>query len=69
MWRHAYPEWAKKLGIEYGITAKHYSEVIAEQLQSGAFAFPKDGHEPVTVTWHDSCQWGVSRTSTRSPGR
>lgn len=22
MWRHAYPEWAKKLGIDYGITAK-----------------------------------------------
>ena len=35
MWRHAYPEWAKKLGIEYGITAKHYSEVVVRKDQGG----------------------------------
>ena len=29
MWRHVYPQWAKKLGIEYNITAKHYSEIIS----------------------------------------
>ena len=27
MWRHTYPEWAKKLGIDFDIQAKHYSEV------------------------------------------
>lgn len=61
MWRHVYPEWAKKLGIPYTITAKHYSEVVAEQLQTGEFAFPPlpEGEAPeVRVTWHDSCHMG-----------
>ena len=58
MWRHTYPEWAKKLGIEYDITAKHYSEVIAEQLKSGEFTFPENNLDPVNVTWHDSCHMG-----------
>lgn len=58
MWRHVYPEWAKKLGIEYSITAKHYSEVVAEQIQSGTFQFPAQDRAPVTVTWHDSCHMG-----------
>ncbi len=59
MWRHIYPEWAEKLGIEYNITAKHYSEVIAEQIREGAFTFPEqDDGEAVTVTWHDSCHMG-----------
>jgi Fe-S oxidoreductase len=58
MWRHAYPEWCKKLGIDYGITAKHYSEVIAEKIKSGEFAFPENGSKPCTVTWHDSCHIG-----------
>ena len=58
MWRHTYPEWAEKLGIEYGITAKHYSEVIAEKIKEGEFAFPENGREPCKVTWHDSCHIG-----------
>ncbi len=58
MWRHVYPEWARKLGLEYGITAKHYSEVVAEQIQSGTFQFPAQDRAPVTVTWHDSCHMG-----------
>ncbi len=68
MWRHVYPEWAEKLGIEYDITSKHYSEVIAEQLETGAFEFPTPtptgspdigGEEKkVKVTWHDSCHMG-----------
>ena len=57
MWRHTYPEWAKKLGIDYPIKAKHYSEVIAEQLKTGEFTFPAR-EKPVTVTWHDSCHLG-----------
>ncbi len=60
MWRHAYPEWAKKLGIEYNITARHYSEVVADRINSGEFAFP-EGKGPggeTTVTWHDSCHLG-----------
>ncbi len=58
MWRQVYPQWAKKLGIEFGITSRHYSEVVAEKLKTGEFSFPPDGHHPVTVTWHDSCHMG-----------
>jgi Fe-S oxidoreductase/FAD/FMN-containing dehydrogenase len=58
MWRYAYPEWANKLGIGYGIKAKHYSEVVSEKIRSGEFEFPDKGHPPVKVTWHDSCHIG-----------
>jgi hypothetical protein len=58
MWRHAYPEWCKKLGLDYNIKAKHYSEVIAEKLKSGEFKFPDHGKPAETVTWHDSCHIG-----------
>jgi len=58
MWRHVYPEWAGKLGMEYNITARHYSEVISERIKQGKFRFPDKGKEAVTVTWHDSCHIG-----------
>ena len=58
MWRHAYPEWAEKLGIEYDIQTKHYTQVVAERIQSGEFSFPDNGGQPLTVTWHDSCHLG-----------
>jgi Fe-S oxidoreductase/FAD/FMN-containing dehydrogenase len=57
MWRQCYPEWAKKLGIDYPIKARHYSEILAEQIKAGKFRFPKR-EKPVTVTWHDSCHIG-----------
>ena len=60
MWRNVYPIWAKKLGIEYDIKARHYTEVVAEKIKAGEFIFPepKNGGQPVTVTWHDSCHIG-----------
>ncbi len=62
MWRHVYPEWCEKLGIEYGITSKHYSEVVAEKVRSGEFVFPDKvtgrQSDKVKVTWHDSCHMG-----------
>jgi Fe-S oxidoreductase len=58
MWRHYYPTWSKKLGIEFGITTKHYSEVLAEKIRKGEFKFPDDGKDRGTVTWHDSCHMG-----------
>jgi Fe-S oxidoreductase/FAD/FMN-containing dehydrogenase len=58
MWRHGYPQWAKTLGIEYDITAKHYSEIVSEKLASGEFEFPANEMEPVKVSWHDSCHIG-----------
>jgi hypothetical protein len=58
MWRTVYPEWSEKLGMDYGITARHYSEVVGEKIKAGEFAFPGEGAEPVKVTWHDSCHIG-----------
>ncbi|HWR26535.1 MAG TPA: FAD-binding and (Fe-S)-binding domain-containing protein [candidate division Zixibacteria bacterium] len=58
MWRQVYPEWAKKLGIEYNITALHYSQIISDKIKSGEFEFPANDMKPVTVTWHDSCHIG-----------
>lgn len=58
MWRHVYPGWAKKLGIEYNITSRHYSEVLSEKIKSGEFTFPDNGQEKTKVTWHDSCHMG-----------
>ncbi len=64
MWRQVYPAWAKKLGLEYGVTARHYSEVLAEKIKAGEFLFPSPSPSndkqkaAVTVTWHDSCHIG-----------
>jgi Fe-S oxidoreductase/FAD/FMN-containing dehydrogenase len=59
MWRQVYPAWAKKLGIEYGITGRHYSEVLAERIKEGKLSFPSKGEgKTVPVTWHDSCHIG-----------
>ncbi len=58
MWRQVYPAWAKKLGVEFNIKARHYSEVLAEKISSGDFRFPDGTSQPVTVTWHDSCHIG-----------
>jgi Fe-S oxidoreductase len=58
MWRQVYPEWAKKLGIEYGISTRHYSQIVSEKIKAGEFKFPAQAAKPVTVTWHDSCHIG-----------
>jgi Fe-S oxidoreductase/FAD/FMN-containing dehydrogenase len=58
MWRHVYPEWSKKLGIDYPIQTKHYSEIVSEKILLDEFKFPETGTKPVTVTWHDSCHIG-----------
>lgn len=58
MWRHVYPVWARKLGIDYDIKTKHYSEILAEKINSGEFKFPENDKEELTVAWHDSCHMG-----------
>jgi len=58
MWRNTYPQWAEKLGIEYDIKAKHYSEIVSEKIKNGEFKFPQNKMKPTTVTWHDSCHIG-----------
>jgi len=55
-WKTYYPEWAEKLGIDYDIESKHWSEVIAEQIATGKMAF--DHTMDMKVTWHDSCHMG-----------
>jgi Fe-S oxidoreductase/FAD/FMN-containing dehydrogenase len=57
MWRQIYPRWAEKLGIDFDITTKHYSEVITEQIKNGKFQFPETGRK-IKVTLHDSCHIG-----------
>jgi len=57
MWRQIYPRWAEKLGIDYGITGRHYTEVIADQIKAGKFKFPDTGKK-MKVTLHDSCHIG-----------
>jgi Fe-S oxidoreductase/FAD/FMN-containing dehydrogenase len=56
VWHTFYPEWAQKLGIEYDIKAKHYSEILSEQIKSGALTF--DQRVDMKVSWHDSCHMG-----------
>ncbi len=58
MWRQVYPAWAKKLGLEYGITSRHYSEVLADKIRAGKFSFPLGKQNLLKVTWHDSCHIG-----------
>jgi Fe-S oxidoreductase/FAD/FMN-containing dehydrogenase len=58
MWRHYYPIWAKKLGIEYNFKTKHYSEVISDKIKNENFRFPEKPDKKLTVTLHDSCHIG-----------
>lgn len=58
MWRHSYPEWAERLGIDFDIHVRHYSEVVSEKIRTDEFAFPENGKTKEKVTWHDSCHIG-----------
>jgi Fe-S oxidoreductase len=49
-----------KLGIDFNITTRHYSEVVAEKIKSGEFKFPEKIAD-TTVTLHDSCH--IARVS------
>ncbi len=57
MWRQIYPRWTERLGIEYGIQGKHYSELVTDKIKSGDFTFPDTGKKQ-KVTLHDSCHIG-----------
>jgi len=62
VWRTFYPEWCKKLGIDYDIETKHYSEVVTEALAGNKFEIPdtvcKVKPRPHKVAFHDSCHIG-----------
>ncbi len=56
VWHTFYPEWAKKLGIDYDFETKHYAEILSEQIEKGQFVL--DREVKMKVTWHDSCHMG-----------
>ena len=58
MWRHTYPEWAERLGIAFDVKVWHYTELLAQRIQAGQFAFPPAKGPERTVAWHDSCHLG-----------
>lgn len=58
MWRQVYPQWAEKAGVDYDITAKHYSELVSDKIEAGEFQFPENDIPETKVTWHDSCHIG-----------
>lgn len=67
MWHTVYPQWAEKLGIEYGLETKHYSEILAERLDvlKPKFKRPLDK----VVAWHDSCHIGRAGGKIYEPPR
>jgi Fe-S oxidoreductase/FAD/FMN-containing dehydrogenase len=56
VWHTYYPQWAEKLGIDYPFEAKHWSELVAEQIAAGKMSL--DQAVDMKVTWHDSCHMG-----------
>ncbi|WP_406660953.1 FAD-binding and (Fe-S)-binding domain-containing protein [Methanolobus sp. ZRKC3] len=56
MWRTIYPQWAEKLGMDFDIEAKHYSEIVMDKLDVLKPKFVKPLNK--TVAWHDSCHIG-----------
>jgi len=52
-WHTYYKEWAKKLGIDYDIEVKHYSEVLAPKAKEMGFSEVRE-----RVTFHDSFHIG-----------
>jgi len=58
MWRHTYPQWASRLGITLDLQVHHYTQLVAETIQTGKLAFPASGSARRKVTWHDACHLG-----------
>ncbi|MDE3075521.1 MAG: FAD-binding oxidoreductase [Chloroflexota bacterium] len=67
VWNTYYPQWAEKLGLDYNLTAKHYSQVVAEKIGEAQLVLPEvpqtfAGRDPAAgpakVTFHDSCHIG-----------
>ncbi len=66
-WNTYYPQWAAKLGVAFDLTAKHYSQVLAEKIKDGSFQLTEvpeslrqqvEANGTARVTFHDSCHIG-----------
>ena len=55
---HYYREWAKKLGLDYNIRAKHITEVAAELVREDKLKFKQTPKDTGKVTYHDPCHIG-----------
>jgi Fe-S oxidoreductase/FAD/FMN-containing dehydrogenase len=67
VWHTFYPQWAAKLGIDYDFQAKHYSEILADQIDAGIFKLDQEVN--MRVTWHDSCHMGRAGQIYEAPRR
>lgn len=67
MWHTVYPQWAEKLGLDYGLETKHYSEILVEHLDVLRPKFKKSLNK--TVAWHDSCHMGRAGGKIYEPPR
>ncbi len=67
MWRTIYPQWAEKLGMDFDIKAKHYSEILVDKLDvlKPKFKVPLNK----TIAWHDSCHLGRAGAGVYEPPR
>ncbi|WP_214044241.1 FAD-binding and (Fe-S)-binding domain-containing protein [Methanomethylovorans sp.] len=67
MWRTIYPQWARKLGMEYHIEARHYSEMLMDKLDilKPKLKVPLNK----VVAWHDSCHIGRAGAGVYEPPR
>ncbi|MBN2109851.1 MAG: FAD-binding oxidoreductase [Methanosarcinaceae archaeon] len=67
MWRTIYPQWAEKLGMDFDIEAKHYSEVLVDKMDvlKPKFKVPLNK----TIAWHDSCHIGRAGAGVYEPPR
>lgn len=67
MWKTLYPQWAEKLGMEFNIEAKHYSEVLVDKLDILKPKFKNPLNK--IVAWHDSCHIGRAGSGIYDPPR
>lgn len=58
MWRHYYPIWAQKLGLNYEIKTIHYTELLAKKIKDGQMDLSNLEAKNLKLTFHDSCHIG-----------